>query len=277
MRTPLLLAVLALVLFPSASASAQEPETAPVLRFGAAVEGARAEVDFRVDDLDAADWQGVPIPGEGSDDPNDNADYGALRAHACVLGFVEFRAARSLTLAGFVRVGQVREILRASHGEGSTFVDWGDRTENEAAAFVGAVLFGAGAAARFALDDLTVGLEASFARDQSSTRNQRLFTQRVDGTVTFLTYELRLSAAYRLGFFTPRASLGLLMYSVTGDFTQTVFNNTRVDRYHVVFSAATPLLLTLGADLDEGKILFARAELRLIAEFGFAVCVGARI
>ncbi|GEM_PF-3113448 len=280
-RSSVILPVLVLLIAPPSFAKDEgapggKPKEESPFHAGVELEVYRSEIDLEISDLDGVDWQGDVITGKVASDPNDNADYATQRSYAGLKGVFAFAPVSDLSLQGFLRLGQVRDVFQSSLKEGSFFLDWGDKPESDVVSFVGSVYFGAGAGATYALDAFRIGLDVAFGTNSSVYNNQSWFGSRTDGSISILTFEAHVRAAYDFGFVVPRASFGLFLYSASGEFQEILKNNGRNSRYEANFEAITPLTLVLGADIPAGEQLNASVEVSLFGEYAVRIALGLR-
>ncbi|MHC5039942.1 MAG: hypothetical protein ACYTHM_21770 [Planctomycetota bacterium] len=248
----------------------------PPLGWGVALDGFHSELSLSLSDLEGVDWQGNPVTGQATEDTDENTDYSTQRTYWGLKGFLEVKPLPQLKLTGFVRGGLIREIFHGKHAEGSYFVDWGDRPETDTVSFGQGFLMGFGAGATYSIQQIRIVAETSLNYDAVSYKNQRWFTMRSDGSLTIVTYDLRVGVGYDLGFVTPRAQLGFLVYAADGEFDQILQNMGRNDHYEASFSAWTPITFTLGADFEGEDHLVASLDLILIGEYALRFSVGLR-
>jgi hypothetical protein len=269
----MLLATFSSVCF--AAEEAKKP--AKQLGWGVALEGWRSEIDLYVGDIDGVDWQGAPINGQATNDPDENAKYSSQRLYSGLRGQLDFKPMEKLTLQAFARLGLVREIYQGKHYEGSFFVDYGDRPETDVVSFRGAFLFGFGAGGTYAYEDFRIGLDFALGYDQTSYKNQRWFDERTDGELSVFTFELRVKVGYTFGFITPRIAIGPYIYTASGEFQEILANNGRNDHFEAGFSGALPISITAGADIPVSERFFATIELAVLGEYALRMVLGMKL
>ncbi len=256
----------------SQSGRSQAKTVAP----GVEIEGFVFDVDLKLEEFDGFEWDGTAITGEATQDTDKNAEYRTHRSYYGIRGFVEINPVKEAAVKFFIRCGVIREVYHAEHDSGSYFRDTDEDPETDTVYFRNGTLFGAGADATLKFAEFRIGVHGGVGYDHLSYRNQEWFLARTKGTITVFTADIGLSVGYSLGFITPRIGLGALIYSAAGNYREIWRNNDRNDKYDAEYAAVTPVVVTVGADLEAGANVIASFDLVLFGQYGLQVSAGIR-